>query len=104
MERGEDWEYEAVRGRWTTLERQRRVTRRLVAAFSLGLFALVCLLFAVSTDACRYGWNVQNTCEPVTSGPVFALFVVAGTAALGGGLWLCYAALDVHHRYGRNGC
>lgn len=104
MERGEDWEYEAVRARWTVIERQRRVTRRLVVAFSLGLLALVCFLFAAASDACLYGRGVQHTCEPVTTGPVFALLVGGGTAALAGGLWLCHSALDTHRQYGRNGC
>lgn len=103
MERGEDWEYEAARARWTALERQRRVTRRLVAAFSLGLLALVFFLFAGASEACLYGRGVEHTCDPVTTGPAFALLVVAGATALGGGLWLCRDALDIHRRYGRNG-
>lgn len=104
MERGEDWEYEAVRARWTAIERRRRVTRRLVAAFSLGLLALVLLLLAVPQQACMYGRGLSNECSPVTAGAVEGGLVVAALVALAGGLWLCRSALVVHTRYGRNGC
>lgn len=104
MERGEDWEYAAVRKQWTVIERQRRVTKRLVAAFSLGLVAIVLFMLAVTPEACMYGRGAPNACDPVTSGPAFDALVIAGVAALGSGLWLCRSALSIHTRYGRNGC
>lgn len=104
MERGEDWEYEAVRNRWTAIERQERVTKRLVAAFGLGLVAVVLFLIAMSSEACIHGLGTQNTCQPVTSGPVFDVLVIASVGAVGAGVWLCRSALAIHHQYGGNGC
>lgn len=104
MERGEDWEYEAVRARWTAIERRRRVTRRLVAAFFAGLVAVVLLLLAVPQEACMYGPGLPNTCNPATAGAVEGGLVIAALGALAVGLWLCRSAMVVHTRYGRNGC
>lgn len=104
MERGEDWEHEAVRNRWVTIERQRRVMKRLVAAFFLGLVTIVLFVLALTPEACIFGRGTQNTCIPITSGVVFDVFVIAGIGALGGGLWLCLSALTIHTGYGRNGC
>lgn len=103
MERGEDWEYAAVRNRWAAIERQRQVTRRLLAAFCLGLVAVVLFMFAVTPAACTYGRGVSNACSSVTTGPVFDALVVASVAALGVGLWLCRSALAVRTRNGYNG-
>lgn len=104
MERGEQWEYEAVRNQWATIERQRRVMQRLVAAFCLGLVGLVLFMLAMTPEACIYGRGTQNTCIPVTSGVASDVFVIAGIGVLGGGLWLCISALTIETGSGGNGC
>lgn len=103
MERGEDWEHEAVETRWTAIERQRRVARRIVAAFVLGLVALVLFLLALTPEACTYGRGVSNTCQPVTTGAGTDVLVVAGLGALVGGLWFCRSALGIHTGGGTDG-
>lgn len=103
MERGEDWERRAVSARWTALERQRRVTRRLVGAFSLGLVSAILFLAAMVPEACISGRGTQNACVSTTGGPTFAALVLLGIVALGAGVWLCRSALSIELRHRRNG-
>lgn len=103
MERGEDWERRAVRERWTALERQRCVTRRLVGAFSLGLVAAIVFLAAMVPEACISGRGTQNACISTTGDPTFTALVLVGSAALGGGVWLCRSARSIELRHRRNG-
>lgn len=104
MERGEDWEYAAVQSRWATIRRQRRVTKRLVAAFLSGLLTVALFMLAATSEACVASWGVPTTCDPVVSGPVFDALVIAGTATLCGAVWFCLSALNIQAEYERNGC
>lgn len=93
MEWGTDWEYEAVRDQWAAIERQRRGATRLLAGGSLGLFAVVLLLLAATSEACIGDGGIPPQCVTVATGPIDIALTLTGVVALGSGLWLCWSAL-----------
>lgn len=94
MERGADWEREAVRERWAELERQRHAANRLLLG-GLGIFAGVILLgLAVSSRACSFTpGGAALRCHVGVSAVQSMLLAPLGVVALGSGLWLIWRAL-----------
>lgn len=93
MERGADWEHEAVRERWAALERQRALTTRFLAGLWLGLLAVLLLLLATASEACVGDGGVPPTCVSIVAAPIDVLLVPLGSLALAGGAWLCWSSL-----------
>ncbi|WP_135305979.1 hypothetical protein [Haloarcula amylovorans] len=91
MERGTDWEHEAVQKQWAAREHTQRITTRLVASCSLGLFAFLLFLLALASEACLGDAGIPPRCTAVMTGPLPALFGLGGILALGVGLWLCWS-------------
>lgn len=94
MERGTEWEYEAVRDKWAAMEHQQRMVERLLAGGSLGLFGIVLLMLAAATKTCIGDNGIVPRCAPVTTGPIDLVFGLAGVITLVCGLSLCWSALQ----------
>lgn len=94
MERGTDWEREAVRDRWTAMERRRARATRLLSGLTLAAGGGVFLLVAAATEVCyaRMGGGIVD-CAPVTPEPRALVFLLLGVVALAVGTWNCWAAL-----------
>lgn len=94
MERGSEWEYEAVRRQWTTLEHQRRAANRLVAGTVLGLGGVVLFMLAAASHACIGDNGIVPRCVAVTPSPTNIGLGLVGMLALGSGLWLWWIVFD----------
>lgn len=93
MERGTEWEREAVRRRWTDLERTRRAATRLRAGLFLVFSGVTLLLVALATEACIHVGPWFHGCTEVVSRTVAVGLGLLVPAAVGSGLWLCWTAL-----------
>ena len=97
MERGADWEREALRREWAAIERRRALAGRLAAGVALVLGGLVVLLLglALPAEACLHGDGIAGArCVVDDVGPlVRAGVVLAGAALAVVGAWLCREAL-----------
>lgn len=93
MERGTDWEREAVRARWAELAARERAATRLLRGLAVAGLGLVLLLGAPVTEACLYrpgGWAFR--CEPVGGFVPAVLLVALGAFAVAAGLCACWHA------------
>lgn len=87
MERGTDWEREALVREWARMERQHRQATRLLGGVGLLLFGAICLFVGTATSACVGDNGVVPTCTSVVADPVATALLVAGGAALAVGTW-----------------
>lgn len=87
MEHGCTWEREAVRERWSELERRRRETSRLLGGLFAVLAGLVLLGVSLATSVCftTMGGGVIQ-CTPATQPLVSAVLAVLGLLLVGRGL------------------
>lgn len=97
MERGTDEELAAVSREWRALERERRLTTRLLVGVSLVFVGVVAglLLAGLPLEACVYTYGLEpDSCATGTLGLLgqTALFAVAA-GALAGGAWLSWESL-----------
>lgn len=94
MERGTEWEQQAVRERWNAMERSHAVGTRLLGGLVLILGGLLLLLLAVSNEVCfiTARGGVIN-CAPMTVPPLGLVFAFLGVIVLGSGLWRCSTIL-----------
>ncbi len=100
MERGTDGEREALRERWTAMERERELADRLVYGVALVGIGVLFLVLSVPAVACVHGDGVAGTVCTAVSGPagVEAALVILGVASLTGGSWLCWRAVGGRDR------
>lgn len=95
MERGSEWEIEAVRSQWAAFEERRRVTTRLLTGIATSSFGAVLLMLAAASEVCMPRAEGANLwCKPVTSHPIAALMSLLGLLGLSVGLWLAGTALN----------
>lgn len=92
MERGVEWEREAVSERWTELERRARAARQLRTGTVLVLCGLVVTLAALPAGACVEQGAWSHGCTAVVPPLARALFLALGPLAAGTGLWRCWCA------------
>lgn len=91
MERGTDWEREALERRWAALEHERSLGTRLLGGINLVLLGLVALLLANVSETCFAGDGfVGSECTAVIPSLVAVVLAVGGTLTLGIGLWRCW--------------
>lgn len=95
MERGEDWEQEAVRKRWALMRCKRRVTKRLIGAFILGIVAVVFFLLAITPAACAQARGMNLGCIPLTTGHSYTNLIAFSIIVFSIGLWLSVVALRI---------
>ncbi len=91
MERGTDWEREAVRSRWEEMARRERAATRLLRGMAIAGCGLVLLLVAPVSEACLYrpgGFPFQ--CQPVGGYVSAVLLVALGGLAVSVGLRACW--------------
>jgi hypothetical protein len=93
MERGTDWEREALVREWARMERQHRQATRLLGGIGLLLFGALCLFVGTATSACVGDNGVVPMCTSVVADPVAAALLVAGGGALALGTWRCVTVL-----------
>lgn len=93
MERGTEWEHEAVRRRWATLERQRRLATRLVVGVTSLFLGVTILLVTIPSEACIGDGGVPPRCFAVGTATADVWLVLPGGIALAAGIWLSWAAL-----------
>lgn len=94
MERGLDWEREAVRERWSELERRERAARRLHTGAFLVLCGLALSLAGVPTEACVEQGAWPHGCTAVVPRATRAVLLAVGPAAAVAGLWRCWRAFE----------
>jgi hypothetical protein len=92
MERGTDWERDAVRERWAELERRRREARRLLGGAVLVLGGLALTLWSLPSTACVDQGPVVHGCTDVLPLITRGVLLVGGPVATAVGLWRCYRA------------
>jgi hypothetical protein len=93
MERGTDWEREALARQWAIMERQHRQATRLLGGIGLLLLGALCLFVGAVSTACIGDGGIPPMCTSVVADPVaLALFSVSGLA-LAAGAWRCWTAL-----------
>lgn len=92
MERGTEWEREAVREQWAELERRRRNATRLLGGTTLLLIGLFAVLLALVPEACVETRPWPNGCTAVVPQVTGAVLFVGGVAAAASGLWVCWQA------------
>ena len=68
MELGTDWEREALQERWDALERQQRLTDRLVYGASLFGLGTLLLLLMVPNEVCDHGGGCPGQCALPSKG------------------------------------
>lgn len=91
MERGTDWEREAVERQWAALEHEHSLGTRLLEGVMLVLLGIVALLLANVSAACFAGDGfIGSECVTVIPSPVALGLAVGGLLALGVGLWRCW--------------
>ena len=95
MERGTDWELEALRERWDAMERDRELADRLVYGMALLGTGVLLLLLSVPARVCDHGDGVAGTICTAVEKPAVAeaILVILGVATLVGGSWLCWRVL-----------
>ncbi|WP_246981782.1 hypothetical protein [Halorientalis marina] len=93
MERGTDWEREAVARQWAVMERRRRQGTRLLGGVGLLTLGAICLFLGTASAACVGDNGVVPTCTAIVPGPVATVFLATGVVALAGGAWRCWSAL-----------
>lgn len=93
MERGTEWEYEAVRRRWADLERQHRLATRLGAGLTSVYLGALLLLLSMPAEACIGDGGVPPRCFAVGTATADIWFVLTGGIALAGGVLLSWSAL-----------
>jgi len=94
MERGTEWEQQAVRERWTAMERKRATVTRLLSGLMAIGGAIVLLLLAAATEVCFT--TVRGGivgCTPVTQSVVAILMGLLGVVTLSAGVWACWTVL-----------
>lgn len=94
MERGADWEREAVRSRWEELAARQRAATRLLRGLGITGGGLVLLLVAPVSQTCVYrpgGWAYR--CEPAGGYVPVALVVALGVLAVAVGLRACWRVI-----------
>lgn len=87
MERGTEWEREAVSRRWAALERQRTRATRLLVALLFVLSGVVLALLGVVREACLGDGGRVPTCTALAAGPPFLL---VGAVAVAAGCWMAW--------------
>lgn len=90
MERGTEWEREAIRERWEAMERKQALTTRLLWGLTLAGGGFILLLLALSRDVCRYtigGGKIR--CTQVAQWPHELIFGPVGGIGLAIGIWIC---------------
>lgn len=92
MERGTDWEHEALVQEWARMERQHRQATRLLGGVGLLLFGAICLFVGTATSACVGDNGVVPTCTSVVADPVATALLAAAGVALAVGTWRCVTA------------
>lgn len=106
MERGTDEELAAVTREWQTLERERRLTTRLLVGVSLVFVGAVAMLvFAgLPLEVCIYSYGLQpDACTTGTLGIVGqTLLFGLGAGALGAGAWLSWRSVRKLRGNGRH--
>lgn len=93
MERGTGWEREAVRERWTAMERQRRAATRLAGSLCLLFTGLLPLLIARASgqEICLAAAGLPGiACDGVIPESATVPLVMLGGALIAGGLWGCW--------------
>jgi hypothetical protein len=90
MERGTEWERDAVSRRWAALERQRVQATRLLVALLFVLAGVTLALLGVTRKACLGDGGRVPTCTTITSGPPLLL---AGGVAVVAGCWVAWIGL-----------
>lgn len=94
MERGTDWEREAVRRRWQALEEQRRATDRFLRGLLATVGGLLLLFLAGAREACSFTvGGAAAECTTVGSGEAVVAMGLVGTLAIVYGLWQSWAGL-----------
>lgn len=93
MERGTDWEREAVARQWTVMERRRRRATRLLGGVGLLLLGAICVFLGTASAACVGDNGIPPMCTAIVPGPVATVFLATGVVALAGGAWRCWSAL-----------
>ena len=93
MERGTDWEREALVREWTRMERRHRQATRLLGGVGLLLLGALLLFVGTATSACVGDNGVVPMCTSVVADPVATTLLVAGGAALAVGTWRCGTVL-----------
>jgi len=93
MERGTDWEREAVREQWAAMERREQAATRLIEGTVLTLAGVVLLLVAAVPRACSGDGGFTPECMAVVSPEAALALALLGPLALAAGLWRCWAAL-----------
>jgi hypothetical protein len=93
MERGTDWEYEAVRRQWATMERRRRATTRLLSGVTLCLAAVVLFMLALAGEACVGDAGIPPTCTAVVPDRLTVVLLGGSLLALVSGLRVCWSAV-----------
>lgn len=95
MERGTDWERQAVRERWAAMERREALVTRLLGGLSLIAGSVILLLLAVSRGVCfTFAGGGTIRCSPTTQPPVALVFGLLGVLALSGGVWACWIVFE----------
>ncbi len=94
MERGLEWEEEAVSERWTELERRERAARRLHTGVLLALCGLALALAGLPTEACVEQGAWPHGCTAVVPRATRTVLLAVGPAAAIAGLWRCWRAFD----------
>jgi hypothetical protein len=92
MERGTDWEHDAVRERWTEIEQRRRAARRLRSGAVLVLGGLALTLWSLPSTACVEQGPWVHNCTDVLPLVTRSVLLVGGPVATLSGLWLCWRA------------
>jgi hypothetical protein len=90
MERGTEWEREAVSRRWAALERQRVQATRLLVTLLFVLAGVTLTPLGVAQRACLGDGGRVPMCTTLTSGPPLLL---AGGVAVAAGCWVAWTGL-----------
>lgn len=95
MERGTDWEREAVRTRWRELERRHRSATRRLGGLILAILGVLFVLLSLVTDACVVVGPRPHGCTGVVPPTMDAALLLAGPLAVLGGVWVYWRSAGV---------